>query len=760
MRLNSSSGGAFSLISQIILAQNGVVFGASFDENLNVMHRFIDKQSDLDLLRRSKYVESDLNTTFTQALNFLKQGRLVLFSGVSCQIHALHAFLKKPYSNLLTIEVICNSIPSSKIWDIYKESLEEEMGEKLVDFNFRGKDYGWEKGVFAAKTKTKTKTKPHYEDIFMKAFLNHTITRKSCDNCYSKAFVSNADLTLGDFWGIRNFHSDFSDEKGVSCVLAHSQKGLEFIQRIKPFCHLKPTHSAIIAVNNPALITSHSANANKEAILKRFFHIYASQSARLAIHFLSNPTLTDKKGFFHHYYRVYKDDPLRKFISTSLKKAKRMILAKWAFYCGGGGIKMKKIHILTFCTSLDNYGQILQSYALSSYLSHTFPQYEVKMLHLDPFTKPEKQKFGKKIYEKIKSLERVIRTYFHAYILRREKYILKLKNPQTYKADEKALKIESLNEARKFKPFRQRHINLHSQNCEIFTGYKDEYDADFYIVGSDQVFNCWGKLKKCKSYLDFFTLEFLPKNHKSKKLSYAASFGKREFESKEEALYFQKSLQKFDALSVREAHNIKNLEDLHLKSLVVPDPSMLLTKAEYEKLIDLSVKNKEIHPTKSDNKIRANSLFVYMLGNETTINKDDLMNFLQKDNEIIYTNANIDFSCASDFTNDFAPTPEEWLMCVKECKMLITNSFHGVSYALLMNTPFVALKLGGGAALMNTRFEQILHIVNLQNRLVENLKDLKKQMNEPINWDFVNEKLQKWRTVGVEFLHENLQSPS
>lgn len=409
---------------------------------------------------------------------------------------------------------------------------------------------------------------------------------------------------------------------------------------------------------------------------------------------------------------------------------------------------MKKGRILTFITSNDNYGQILQCYALQRYLRNRFPYFDIAVFYVNPFTQTPQNlhSLKSKIKHFLKQIRNVIFRKYYKRLKTLEAKNQKLENTIRDKWDIK----------RDFKPFRQRHINLHSQNCEIFIGYKDEYDADFYIVGSDQVFNCWGKLKKCKSYLDFFTLEFLPPHHKSKKLSYAASFGKREFASKEEALYFQKTLKKFDALSVREAHNIKNLEDLGLKSLVVPDPSMLLSKKEYEKLIDLSVKNKEIHTTKSDNKIRTKSLFVYMLGNETTINKDDLMSFLQKDNEIIYTNANIDFSCASDFTNDFAPTPEEWLMCVKECKMLITNSFHGVSYALLMNTPFVALKLGGGAALMNTRFEQILHIVNLQNRLVENLKDLKKQMNEPIDWDFVNKKLKNWRNVGVEFLDSHL----
>ena len=209
LRLNSSSGGVFTLIAQYVLKRGGVVFGASFDENLNVVHRFIESPAELDKLRRSKYVESFIWDSYKRVLDFLKAGRIVLFSGVQCQIHALNAFLRKPYSNLITLEVICNSVPSPKIWDIYKQSLPESSDEKLIDFNFKGKDFGWESGIFAAKTKTKTF--PHYESVFFNAFLNHIITRKSCGNCYSKGFVSGADFMLGDFWGIREYHADFVD---------------------------------------------------------------------------------------------------------------------------------------------------------------------------------------------------------------------------------------------------------------------------------------------------------------------------------------------------------------------------------------------------------------------------------------------------------------------------------------------------------------------------------------------------------------------
>lgn len=347
MRLKSSSGGAFSLISQIILAQNGVVFGVAFDENLNAHHRFIENENDLDILRRSKYVESFIGDSYQQCLHFLKQGRLVLFSGVPCQIHGLHSFLKKPYPNLLTIEVVCNSIPSSKVWDIYKESIQEELGETLVDFNFRGKDFGWENGVFAIKTKTKTKTKPHYKDTFFHNFLNHTITRKSCGNCFSKAFISGADITVGDFWGIRAYHSDFTDDKGVSCVLVHNQKAFDFISKIKDSCLLEKTTLLNIARGNPATMQSNPIAKNRDFILQTFFEIYAKSNATEAINFLPlhKAQTTHKqsraKSFLSHYYRVYKDDPVRKAISNSLKKARKMIFAKWALLLsglfGGGG---------------------------------------------------------------------------------------------------------------------------------------------------------------------------------------------------------------------------------------------------------------------------------------------------------------------------------------------------------------------------------------------------------------------------------------
>lgn len=328
MRLNSSSGGAFTLIAEYVLNLGGVVFGASFDEKLNVVHKFIEKPEQLELLRRSKYVESFIGESYKQALQFLKAGRLVLFSGVQCQIHALNSFLRKPYENLISVEVICNSVPSAKVWDIYKESLELELGENLEEFNFRGKNFGWEDYCIIAKTKTKEKIIPNNHSPYLfHSWHTHTITRKSCANCYAKGFVSGADFTLGDFWGIRAWHADFVDDKGVSCVLAHTQKALNILNVVQEKCLLQKTRSSLVVAGNPALVYSNPLNPQRNLVLKEFFALYQqSKSAKKAVEFLKTCTNNPRKnGFLQHYYRVYKDDPIRRAISKVLKRLQKAI---------------------------------------------------------------------------------------------------------------------------------------------------------------------------------------------------------------------------------------------------------------------------------------------------------------------------------------------------------------------------------------------------------------------------------------------------
>lgn len=139
--------------------------------------------------------------------------------------------------------------------------------------------------------------------------------------------MSGADFTLGDFWGIRAYHADFVDDKGVSCVMAHNQKAMDILDSLQQSAHLIRTTASIITLGNPATLRSNPIDSNRDFVLKRVIDTYEStKDAKKAMAILSqyahNPT---KITPLRHYYLVWKNDPLRKGISNALKKVRKRI---------------------------------------------------------------------------------------------------------------------------------------------------------------------------------------------------------------------------------------------------------------------------------------------------------------------------------------------------------------------------------------------------------------------------------------------------
>lgn len=95
VRLNSSSGGAFTEIARPVLESGGVVFGCALNDTLQAEHTYVESIEDLRLrLSGSKYVQSKIGNSYRKAKDFLRQGRKVLFSGTPCQIAGLRNYLK------------------------------------------------------------------------------------------------------------------------------------------------------------------------------------------------------------------------------------------------------------------------------------------------------------------------------------------------------------------------------------------------------------------------------------------------------------------------------------------------------------------------------------------------------------------------------------------------------------------------------------------------------------------------------------------
>ena len=143
IRKNSSSGGAFYELGMAVIEEGGIVFGACFDNDLNVVHEGAENEKELLRLLGSKYVQSDISAVLPKVKSELERGRKVLFSGTPCQVGGLYAYLKEPYKNLISVDLICHGVPSSAIWEEYVSCREGKAKSAVNGVSFRNKSTGW-----------------------------------------------------------------------------------------------------------------------------------------------------------------------------------------------------------------------------------------------------------------------------------------------------------------------------------------------------------------------------------------------------------------------------------------------------------------------------------------------------------------------------------------------------------------------------------------------------------------------------------------
>jgi len=257
-RERSSSGGIFSELAAKTLANGGVVFGAAFDKDFKVKHRYIDSIESIDDLRRSKYVQSDTTDTFRQVRGFLDAGREVLFCGTPCQIAGLKSFLNKEYSNLLTCDLVCYGVPSPKVWGMFLDFLRKKYNSDISSVSFRDKSAGWKESsmniAFANGERYLVSTK---RELYFMGFSKNIFNRKSCFDCRFRAVNSAADITLADLWGIDKMNINVRDEdKGVSLVITHTKKGESAMESIAGSISMTECDIKEAVKYNPRLLAS------------------------------------------------------------------------------------------------------------------------------------------------------------------------------------------------------------------------------------------------------------------------------------------------------------------------------------------------------------------------------------------------------------------------------------------------------------------------------------------------------------------------
>ena len=154
VRFNSTSGGAFSAVVDAFCDENYVIFGAEAN-GLDVYHSFITDKKDIEKYRKSKYSQSKMGSSFRDVKRFLLEGKKVLFSGTPCQIAGLKIFLQNvDTTRLLTVEVVCEGVPSPLYIRKYENALVRTFGRKIesIDYRYTGKScFNWGKWEFEAR---------------------------------------------------------------------------------------------------------------------------------------------------------------------------------------------------------------------------------------------------------------------------------------------------------------------------------------------------------------------------------------------------------------------------------------------------------------------------------------------------------------------------------------------------------------------------------------------------------------------------------
>lgn len=257
----STSGGAFTELARVVLAEGGVVCGAGWDSEFNVVHKCVEFEAGLAELRGSKYVQSKLDCVYSQIRGFLSDGRKVLFTGTPCQCAAMRRkFGDNP--KFIICGLMCYSNTPPYVWRKYLDEVQSAAHSRIRSINFREKRAGWKDSRFTISFEDGREiSESLYQNLYWKVFYSGFATAEACFNCRFRNGAHGADLIIGDFWGIEKVLPDIDYAKGINAVLVYTERGDGLLKRTA-LDMVETTYNDVLS-GNPYLVKSISVDAKK-----------------------------------------------------------------------------------------------------------------------------------------------------------------------------------------------------------------------------------------------------------------------------------------------------------------------------------------------------------------------------------------------------------------------------------------------------------------------------------------------------------------
>ena len=573
---NSSSGGAFTIITKPLLEQGWKVVGVRWNKDWHAEYAIADTIEEWEKFRKSKYMQADMNDVYPRVKELLDKGERVVFTGIPCHVSGLLNFLGKKYDNLLTIDLLCNSLPSPKIWDEWYKY------EGLDKSTFTNIDMRPKLSISCTNRFLQLKkNNDNIHNILMSAtpiwgltISGHLTTLDICGECKYKCYKRVSDITIGDLWNGNKECPELWNkmDSNLSSCMTNTAKGQNILKSIKCDYISKEINDVKLPPNFKA---------------KNSFEQFKG---------------IDKLG-------------LDKFLDKFIKKHKEKEFPYDIALCGG--------------TLNNNFGATLTYYALYKYLESL----NYKTVIIPPMAKKDRGGMDEgNVFEKYCNIA------------------------PNYFAQGKPNSFNDL--------------------------------ADTFMIGSDQTWKSTiiGRLG-LKPFLDYV-------NYKKNKIVYSVSYGTTNESAYNKHPQFvdelRRLINKFDYISHREKEGCDITKNWYHRndSVHCIDPVFLVDINEYEKLVDesnVTLPNNDYlcfytltRPIETYN-------FVHELSRELNYDEIIIGNGLKNAN-----NKQREKFPDENFVNPILA--QDWLKYIKNCKCLITDSFHGICFAILFNKPFICLK--------------------------------------------------------------------
>lgn len=267
---DSSSGGAFGLLSADWIAKGGVVYGAAWSHGQGARHIRASRQDELARLRRSKYVQSSLGGVYGDLVCDLDAGVDVMFVGTPCQVAAVKAVygLRTRRGRLVTVDLFCHGVPSSALFEDYIDWMGVKNGLPVTEYASRDKvRAGWSCLGSISFGCTEARALPA-DDPYVMLFGQGAVFRPSCYACPYACAEREGDLTVGDLWGAESLDLGFDLDLGLSAVLVNSDIGRELLRGCSHSARMVEVSFDDIARNNRNLLHPSEAPAKRDELVE------------------------------------------------------------------------------------------------------------------------------------------------------------------------------------------------------------------------------------------------------------------------------------------------------------------------------------------------------------------------------------------------------------------------------------------------------------------------------------------------------------